>query len=119
MKEEPMGGPIIFPRSVKGGCSSPVYPSVPAVTELRQVSREQRARNGAGSDEGRAAAGRSRPKALLRVTDPPMGYSPKMLWLPAPRLSARDPCLDSEPAGNSNHPTERTLYPSRPYSVLT
>lgn len=84
MKEEPAGGSYQFPSSVKGGCSIPVYPSVPAVTELRQVPREQGARNRVGSEEGRAAAGRSRPKALRGVTAPLWVLPKDASWLPAP-----------------------------------
>lgn len=110
MKEEPARA-YQFPSSVKGGA---VYPSIPAVAELRQVPREQRARNGVGSEE-RAAAGRSRPKALLGVTAPPTtGCSPKMhhgFQPPPPGSLFRDPCLGSEPANDSIHPTERTPSP--------
>lgn len=117
MKEEPVGG-YQFPSSVKGGNSPPVYPSIPAVTELRQALREQRVRNGVGSEEERAAAGRSRPKALPGITAPATrGYSPKMhCGFQPPRLSVKDPCLDSEPADDSIHP-KKTPYLSRPPSI--
>lgn len=111
-----MGGVSVSPvLSIVGTVSQ----SIPAFLQSLSSAAQQRASNGAGSDEGGAAAGRVRPKALLSHCPPTMGYSPKMLWLPAPTLSVRDPCLVSEPADNSIHARERMLYPSRPYSILT
>lgn len=91
----------------------PSLPQFPAVVELSQVPREQRA--GVGRLRKTAAAGRSGPKALLGVTAPHYRVLPKgALWFPAPsRLSVRQPCLDSEPDDDSTlrreHPAPRGL----------
>lgn len=84
-----------------------VSQSIPAFLQSLSSAAQQRASNGAGSDEGGAAAGRARPKALLSLPLM-MKCSPKMLWLPAPTPSVRDPCLVSEPADNSTLGRERS-----------
>lgn len=67
------GDVSIPPSSVKGGSSTPVYPSIPTVSEFSQAPREQRVRNGVGSEEGRAVGGRSGQRHCWEAPSPLRG----------------------------------------------